>query len=460
MSQPNHKPESQSNPFAGSNKKIFLPSGIPGALPPKKTLVMIVVSAVLIVSGLVWLFSILFPLPPHTITMATGPDGSAYDTYGKSYKRLLAKEGIEVRLVQTLGGVDNLAKLRDSKSGIQVGFVEGGVAQEEDASSLMSLGTVGYEPMWFFSHKLTSDKVLEALRGKRVSVGPEGSDSRALVDELIKRKALEINPVNELNLSPEETQKQLQAGTIDAAILMQSLASPVVRDLINDKGIYLANFSRADAYVARFPSLYKLVMPEGAANLETDRPSRATTLLATKTSMIVRNDLHPAIQYLLMESASQIHARAGVFAKAGEFPAPESLELPLSGDAKQYFKSGKPFLQRYLPFWLAALLEQLLILAIPVLGLLYPLVKGLISFYRWGIQRKMYVIYGQLHWIEREIDKLGDQPPTEEMQTLMKHLENRTNRMKVSSNYMPMLYSLKDTLHYVRNRMDHQGKSA
>ena len=176
--------------------------------------------------------------------------------------------------------------------------------------------------------------------------------------------------------------------------------------------------------------------------------------------MIVRNDLHPAIQYLLMESASQIHARAGVFAKAGEFPAPESLELPLSGDAKQYFKSGKPFLQRYLPFWLAALLEQLLILAIPVLGLLYPLVKGLISFYRWGIQRKMYVIYGQLHWIEREIDKLGDQPPTEEMQTLMKHLENRTNRMKVSSNYMPMLYSLKDTLHYVRNRMDHQGKSA
>jgi len=328
------------------------------------------------------------------------------------------------------------------------------VATEDDAPALVSLGTVGYEPMWFFSRKMVTEKVLEALRGKRVSVGPEGSDSRALVDELVKRKALEINSSNELNFSPEETEKQLLAGDIDAAILMQSLASPVVRDLINTKGIYLANFKRADAYVARFPSLYKLVMPEGAADLETDMPPRNTTLLATKTSMIVRGNLHPAIQYLLLESASQVHARAGVFAKAGEFPSAEALEIPLSGDAKQYYKSGKPFLQRYLPFWLAALLEQLLILAIPVLGLLYPLIKGLMSLYAWVTHRKMYMVYGELHWVEMELDKLGDNPPTEAILIRMNHLEHRTNRMKVAANYMPMLYSLKDTIAQVRRRLD------
>jgi hypothetical protein len=167
--------------------------------------------------------------------------------------------------------------------------------------------------------------------------------------------------------------------------------------------------------------------------------------------------LHPAIQYLLLESASQIHARAGVFAKAGEFPAGEALEIPLSPDAKQYFKSGKPFLQRYLPFWLAALVEQLFFLAIPVLGLLYPLIKGLMSFYQWTVQRKMYVIYSQLHWLERELDKLDSELPTEDMVNLMKHLENRTNRMKVSANYMPMLYSLKDTVRFVRGRLDAQS---
>jgi len=426
-------------------------------LPPRKTLIMIVVAAVAIVSGLVWLCTILFPFPPHTVTIATGPEGSAYETYGKRYQILMAKDGIRVILRPTRGGVENLALLRDPKSKVDIGFVEGGVADEEDAPGLISLGTVGYEPMWFFSRKKVTDKVLEALKGKRVSVGPEGSDSRALVDELVKRKALEINPSNMLNLSPEETAKQLLAGDIDAAILMQTLASPVVRDLINDNGIYLANFARADAYVARFPSLYKLVIPEGAANLETDKPSRNTTLLATKTSLIVREDLHPAIQYLLLESATQIHARAGVFAKAGEFPSAEALEIPLSKDAKQYFKSGKPFLQRYLPFWLAALLEQLLILAIPVLGLLYPLIKGLMSLYAWSTQRKMFLVYGELHWVETELDKLGNNPPTEAILTRMKHLEHRTNRMKVASNYMPMFYSLKDTISQVRARLDAQS---
>ena len=402
--------------------------------------------------------SSLHPLPPRTVTLVTGPEGSAYENYGKRYKILLAKEGIEVRLVPTLGGRDNLNRLRDPKSGVQIGFVEGGVADEDDASALVSLGTIGYEPMWFFSRKIVTDKVLEALKGKDVSVGPEGSDSRALVDELIKRNALEMKPSQMLSLSPEETAKQLSAGQIDAAILMQSLASPVIRQLMDDPGIYLANFSRADAYVARFPSLYKLRFPEGAGNLETDYPSRDTNLLATKTSLIVRGDLHPAIQYLLLEAASQIHARAGVFQKAGEFPASEALEIPLSSDARHYYKSGKPFLQRYLPFWLAALVEQAVVLLIPLLGLLYPLIKGLMSLYAWGIQRRIFLIYGELHWIETELDKLGDRPATEELLARMKHLEHKANRLRVASKYMPMLYSLKETLAYVRGRLDKQGR--
>jgi hypothetical protein len=332
------------------------------------------------------------------------------------------------------------------------------VASDADSPALLSLGTLGYEPVWFFSRKVATDRGLFAFRRKRVSIGPEGSDSRALVDELLKRNALDTGSFHELSLEPEAAAAELLNGHIDACVLMTSWGSPVVRQLITAPGIDLASFSRADAYVALFPSLSKLVIPAGVADLENNRPPRDTTLLATKTNLIVRGGLHPALQYLLLETASQIHSHAGIFQKAGEFPAPEALEIELSADARHYYKSGRPFLQRYMPFWLAALVEQAAVLVIPLLGLLYPLGKGLASLYGWGMQRRIFLLYGELHWLEMELNKLGRQPPTEEIRNRMKHLEERADRVRVSSNYIPMLYSLKENIAYVRARLARQGR--
>ncbi len=421
---------------------------------PRKVMMIIFMVSAVVLAGIVWFCFTLNPLPPRTVTMATGPEGSSYAYFGKRYQQLLAKNGIKLILVTTDGGGDNLALLRNPKSGVQIGFVEGGIASESDSPELVSLGTLCYEPMRFFSRKIANDRAFFSLRGKRVSVGPEGSDSRALVNELSKRNPYDFGSFRALSLSPEESVDELLKGKIDAAVIMSSIASPLVRRLITAKGIDLANFARADAYVALFPSLYKLVIPEGVGDLEKNRPPRDTSLLATKTSLIVRGSLHPAIQYLLMEAASQIHSRAGVYQKAGEFPAPEALEIALSDNARHYFKSGQPFLQRYMPFWLATMLEQAVILLIPVIGLLYPLIKGLMSLYGWAVQRKIFLVYGELHWLEMEINKLGDQRPSEEILNRIKSLENRTNRLRVSSKYIPMLYSLKDTITNVRARME------
>ena len=442
-----------------ANKPMNKQDGIPTHVPHKNGRVFLV-SLALIMIAIVWFFSSIHPLPPRTITLATGEEGSSYAWWGKRYKQLLAKEGINLVLRPTAGGVENLKLLRDPKSGVQAGFVEGGVASDTDSPALVSLGTLGYEPMWFFSRKAATDRGLFTLHGKRVSVGPEGSDSRALVDELLKRKALDTGTFQELGLTPEEAVSQLLQGKIDAAVLMTNWGSPIIRKLVDTPGIDLANFSRADAYVALFPSLYKRVLPAGVGDLEKNRPPRDTTLLAAKTSLVVRGDLHPALQYLLLETITQVHSHAGIFQKAGEFPAPEALEIELSSDARHYYKSGRPFLQRYLPFWLAALAEEVVVLLIPLIGLLYPLVKGLTALYGWGMQRKIFLLYGELHWLEREIDKLGSRPPPEEILARMKHLEERTNRVRVSRNYIPMLYSLKETVAYVRARLDKLGQPA
>ncbi|HTC20643.1 MAG TPA: C4-dicarboxylate ABC transporter substrate-binding protein, partial [bacterium] len=181
-------------------------------LVPRKTLALVIVLLVLFLAGIFCLCTALHPLPPRRITMATGPDGSNYAFWGKRYKILLAKEGIELDLVATKGGVENLKLLRDPNSGVQLGFVEGGVASDSDSPDLVSLGTLGYEPVWFFSRKVASDRGLFAFRGKRVSIGPEGSDSRALMDELLKRNALDTGAFHELNLEPEAAAAELLNG--------------------------------------------------------------------------------------------------------------------------------------------------------------------------------------------------------------------------------------------------------
>jgi hypothetical protein len=310
--------------------------------------------------------------------------------------------------------------------------------------------------MWFFSRKPVTDRALFALKGKRVAVGPDGSDSRALLEELLKRSSLDLASFQALPLEPEEAEAQLLAGKVDAGIFMLNWGSPIIKKLIATPGIYLANFPRADAYVALFPSLYTRVVPAGVGDLANNRPPQQITLLSTKTSLIVRGDLHPALQYLLLEAATQIHSHPGIFQKAGEFPAAEALEIELSPDARHYYKSGRPFLQRYMPFWLATLVEQLLILILPLLGLMYPLGKGLASLYGWGMQRKIFLIYGELHWLESDIHKLGTRPPTADILARLKHLEDRTNRVRVAQNYFPMLYNLKETLAYVRAQLDRQ----
>jgi TRAP-type uncharacterized transport system substrate-binding protein len=411
------------------------------------------------VAALIWLIAVLDPMPPRRLTLACGPVGSSSESIGKRYKALLEKQGVRLHLLNTTGSVENLALLHKPGSGVDLGFVDGGVASEADDQGLDSLGTIGYEPLLVFSRHVGNDRQLPWLKGKRVAVGPEDSDSRTLVAALARRRALDAASFISLTLPPEAAADALLAGRVDAIILVSSWASPVVRKLTEAEGIQLADFARADAYVARMPTFSKRVLPEGAVDLERDRPSHPITLLATKASLVAREGLHPALKYLLLEAMSRVHSRSGIFQHAGEFPAPEEQDISLSKEAVHYYKSGKPFLQRYLPFWLAVLVEEGAIFLIPLVGLSYPLARALMALYGWGMQRKIFLIYGELHWLESQIDKLEGRPAPEALRARMKSLEERTQRVHVARKFIPLLYSLKENLAFVRGRIDEQGKA-
>ena len=62
------------------------------------------------------------PMPPRILTMVTGPEGGAYYEFGKRYREILAREGIELRLLPTAGAIENLALLRDQEFESRCGF--------------------------------------------------------------------------------------------------------------------------------------------------------------------------------------------------------------------------------------------------------------------------------------------------------------------------------------------------
>jgi TRAP-type uncharacterized transport system substrate-binding protein len=300
-------------------------------------------------------------LPPRTIVMATGAEGGAYHELGIRYREILARAGVELRLLPTTGALENLARLRDPQSGVSVGFIQGGTTTQKESPGIESLGTVFYEPLWLFSR--ISGTRAEGLNGRRLSVGPEGSGTRDLVLKLLERNKI----VGELfGLTPQVAGEKLVAGDIDVAFIVGSWDSPVVQRLITAEGIELRSFPRADAYVGLFPFLNKVMLPAGIGDLATNRPPADVLLVAPKASLAVRADLHSAIQYLLLDAAAQIHSGPGIFQTAGQFPTAESIDIPLSAEAQRFYKSGRPFLQDYLPFWIATLTGRLLVVLVPL----------------------------------------------------------------------------------------------
>jgi TRAP transporter TAXI family solute receptor len=409
-----------------------------------------VVAAVIAVAA----FVILRTMPPRVIVMATGSKGGSYYDFGERYRAVLASAGVEVRLVPTTGSSENLALLLEPHSEVSVALIQGGIIGAGASSKLESLGTVFYEPLWLF-HKpgLRRPGVLD-LQGRRISAGPVGSGTRELSLELLKRNGVDEKATELLALAPEAAAEKLLAGEIDAALTVNGWKAPIVQKLLADERVELSSFPRADAYVALYPFLNKVIVPRGVGDLAKDLPPRDVILFAPKASLIVRKDVHPAIQYLLLDAATQIHSGPGIFQHANQFPAAEGVDIPLSSEAVQFYKSGRPFLHNFFPFWMSELFGKLIILLIPILGLFYPIMRSLPRVYDWLMRSKILRIYGELRFLEDGIiDARRSGRDVGPMVAQLDQLEARANDLRIPVAYTSMLYMLRNHIDLVRERL-------
>jgi len=396
------------------------------------------------------------PAPPDSFVLATGRSDGAYQTVGKRYQELLAQEGIKVVLRPTAGSVENLKLLADERSGVEVALVQSGDGDAADYPDLVSLGSVYYEPVWIFYRGTMLKDQLRQLSGKRIAIGPAGSGTRWLATQLLLVNEAWGPPTTLLNLGGEAAAQALLKHEIDAVFLVGPPEAPPIKRLLLAPQVRLLSFDRSAAYAKVFPSLFAVTLPQGTIDLVRDLPPRDVALLAPTATVVARESFHPALSDLLLQAMAKVHGGAGPLHKAGDFPSLRSSDYAPSKEALRFYRSGPPFLQRYLPFWAATLVDRIVVLLVPLLAVLLPALRFAPSLYSWRVRSRIYRWYGELKFLELELRERFDPSRVAEYQQRLDELEEVAHTRPIPLAFTDQVYTLRQHIALVRNVLEKQ----
>jgi len=440
------------NPFSRLVRPVMEIFGLSRAL----AIVVVTLVLLLFFAAIFWFF---YSAPPHTITMTSGAPGSSFQANAEKYRELLARKRVKLKVLSSEGSLQNLQRLGDPSVAVDIGFVQGGITNGTGRMKLESLGSVTYQPLMIFYRGSNSVSLLSAFKGKRLDIGPPGSGTRALAKTLLELNEIEVDGSTTIvDSEGGDPGKGLLDGTVDAVFLMGDSASPqVMRRLLRSPSVRLFSFSQADGYTRRVSYLNKLEIPRGAIDFGEDIPAQDVYVMAPTVELVARAGLHPALCDLLIEAAQEVHGSASLMRRKGEFPAPLEHDYAISSEASRYYKSGKSFLYRTLPFWMASVVNRVLVVFVPLVVVLIPGLRAVPWLLKLRMKLLIYRWYRALMVVERELLVPLTPPQREQLLVRLGEIEQAVNKMKVPASFADQFYGLRGDITFVRSRLT-QGK--
>jgi hypothetical protein len=416
----------------------------------REKLMILCPAAVLTILAFVVAFYFVDPFPPRRLSIGCGPPQGANFNFAQTYQEILSKEGISLDLKNTAGSAENIKLLSAESGGVDVAFVQGSMKSLVQDTDLVSLGSLFFEPLWIFYRNDLALRRIPDLKGLRLAVGEEGSGTKILALGL-----LELNGVNSQNTrifanGYQKAADMLLNAEVDVAFFVSTHHASHVIQLIDSKSVKL---ERAEAYALLHHYLYVLKLPEGVIDFKANIPARNLTLVAPSTQLIARSDLHPALINLLLEAAEIVHESGGDFEREGEFPTPKYLDFKLSPEAERFYKFGPPFLQRYLPFWIAILVSRVTILLLPLVAMVFPLFKIMPLLYRWKMRSKIYRWYSKLRAFDPERHKGEATERLREYLVELEGIEAKVSNISVPLSFSEELYHLRMHIDLLRSKL-------
>jgi TRAP transporter TAXI family solute receptor len=403
------------------------------------------------------------PAPPSRVTIATGSKSGVYYAMALKYSDYFAQNGIELDVRETAGSAENFKLLtapRGSTSGgdVDIAIVQGGAAPPlKEIPHLRAVAGIYYEPALVFTRGfLQPPTQLSQLAGRKIAVGAAGSGVRLLANQLLTEAGV-VNGTGGTSFSEignDAAEKALTSGEIDAAFFVIAPDAPVVARLLAAPEIHLMSFDQAHAYGRRHPFLSATTLYQGAVNLQKNLPNADTQLVASPATIIVRDSTHAAIIELLVRAAQEMNSGTTLLADAGTFPSIDRTELPVSADARYFLKNPPGFLRRTLPFWLASMVDRLIILIVPLLVVLIPMFRMIPQVMKWRVQRRFFHRYKRVRQLE---ERLHPTSPRDELQAGHDELvamDKSLATLRIPIAYVEELYNLRTNVSYVRGRIE------
>jgi TRAP transporter TAXI family solute receptor len=417
-------------------------------------------SIIFILIALVVGYKFIDPAPPRKIVISTGNHGGNYGAFASVYREYLKREGIALESRESGGDRENLQRLKDEKSGIDMAFVLDGIASTEGAGSLQSLGSLYYEPAWIFCRCKNEISHLSDLKGRKIAVGKEGSGTNILSMVLLNASGVNSQNSDLVSMDAEGAEQAILKGEVDAAIIVDVPNSSIIKEVLNDESIHLVSMDDAEAFTRQFRYLHHLTLPEGSIDIERNIPSHDIHLLSPVVTLVARGDMHPALVYLMLKVISQVHGGSGMLNKEKDFPSDKDNDFPLSDQAINFYKSGLPILDKYLPFWAATFVNRSLLVILPLLAILIPLTKIIPTVYIWLVKMKLYRYYGELRFLETQLRLSAGKQNHADYLDELNEIENKVNELKLPVAFSQHIYELRGHIELVRTKLERLDASS
>jgi len=404
----------------------------------------------LIASVLITYF--LIPKLPDTLKIAAGQPGSYFYKTAEIYKTYLAKHGVGLEIIQTKGAADSLALLNDNK--VDLAFAHGGLTTKKESPDLVSLGSISYEPLWVFQRKNTKTLTdISQLKGMKVATGEKGTGVEVIASKIFNAEGVNEGNTTILYMDMKEAAERLIQGNIDAAVFMDPPESEIIREFFSSSKINEVSLQDSEALRRRFRYLHVIKIPPSGIDLALEQPHSELLTIASTAYVATNKKLDAALQYLMLSIIDEVHHNPTLISDENEFPSDKDVDLPLSQDADIYYTKGKPFLQQYLPFQVASLLERLIKVLLPLLLVVGPIFAYAPAVYNWHFRRKLEKRYKSLVEIEEQLANNHSNKSATEFELMLSDVEKKLNNEKIPSTFTNQVFILREHIELVQRKI-------
>ncbi len=388
--------------------------------------------------------------PPESLTLASGPDGGAYVGVAQEYAAILARDKIRLKIVETAGSVENAQLLERGE--VDAAFLQGGIQVSPDVAE--AVGTIFFEPVIFLARKDTAIPRNPALwKGLRINSGAEGSGTAAAFRDFERAVGLALDDNTHLSIPYADAVGALLDDKLDIAVFVAPIDAPYLAAAYEESDLRVLRLEHVEAISRRLEYATVVTVPTGGMSLAPVLPPQPVKLIALEARLVIRPDLHPALVNRLTMAAIELHRSRGIITDPGKFPGIEGTGLTVNNTARQLILEGPTTWHNWLPYWIAAQINRVLLLFLPFFFIVVPLLRLLPVGYAFLMRRRVWQHYPEIRQIEQE---LGDEPDTDELLEMQAHLaelDDRLAKLRLPAAYRQGLYDARLHLELVQKRI-------